>query len=207
MTELEIKVILADSISNQYPDYIMGIEFPFQFGERRADLALLNEMELTSYEIKSATDRTARLSYQLDSYKSYFDYCYVVCEETNLKEVRTNTPRSIGILIVSNKEIKHIRKSNKFKNHNKESLCSTLPISFLRKNAFLKKIKSKHELCKHISSIYSIETIRKWSRLNFKERYEIASKLVKIEKGDIINKDDIFTLTKKSPTKLFRRTS
>ncbi|PRY65191.1 hypothetical protein B0H98_103134 [Vreelandella songnenensis] len=207
MTELEIKVILADSISNQYPEYIMGIEFPFQFGERRADLALLREMELTSYEIKSATDRTTRLSYQLDSYKSYFDYCYVVCEESNLKEVRNNTPRSIGILIVSNKKIKHIRKSNKFKNHNKESLCSTLPINFLRNKASLKKIKSKHDLCKHISSKHPIETIRKWTRLNFKERYETASKLVKIEKGDTINKDDIFTLTKKSPTKLVRRTS
>lgn len=205
MTELEIKVILADSISNQYPDYIMGIEFPFQFGERRADLALLRGNELISYEIKSATDRTARLGYQLQSYKLYFDSCYVVCEESNLKETRLKTPKSIGILIASKNGIKHIRKSNTFKKHSKESLCSTLPISFLKNKASLKNLNSKHDLCRHISSIYPIETIRNWSRINFKERYETASKLVKIDKGKVINKDDIFTLTKKSPTNLFRR--
>ncbi|WP_281996787.1 sce7726 family protein [Halomonas sp. A020] len=207
MTELEIKIILADSISNQYPDYIMGIEFPFQFGERRADLALLNDMELTSFEIKSATDRTTRLGYQLASYRSYFDYCYVVCEESNLKEIRANTPKPIGILIASKKGIKHIRKSYKFRSHDKESLCSTLSVSFLRSKSSLKKIKSKHELCKHISSKNHVETIRNWSRLDFKERYETASKLVKLEKGKTINADDILTLTKKSPSNLFRRTS
>ncbi|MDR5886529.1 sce7726 family protein [Vreelandella janggokensis] len=207
MKEIDIKVNLADHITNTYQDYIMGLEVPFQFGERRADLVLSNSGKLTAYEIKTAKDNISRLDYQLDSYKSFFDYCFVVCEKTNLKEVRKKTPKSVGILVASQSSISWVRKSKNFKMHNKITLCSTLDVKSLKEKAKDKKIKSKHELCKHISSIYSLEDIRRWSRLDFDKKYRTSSYLVKIEKGEKISKDDIYTLTKKSPEKLVRRSS
>ncbi|MBF4385732.1 protein cII, partial [Vibrio anguillarum] len=42
MTELEIKKLLVRHFLEKYENFVVGSEFSFQFGERRADLALLN---------------------------------------------------------------------------------------------------------------------------------------------------------------------
>ncbi|WP_305838981.1 hypothetical protein [Photobacterium leiognathi] len=52
MTELEIKKLIVRYFLEKYENFVVGSEFSFQFGERRADLALLDDGYLTAFEIK-----------------------------------------------------------------------------------------------------------------------------------------------------------
>lgn len=204
MTELEIKLLLVKYFLEHYDNFVVGSEYSFQFGERRADLALLNSRELTAFEIKGARDKLSRLDYQIESYKNVFDYCFVVCESSNLSEIRSSIPKEIGILLADGNQIKHIRTSKHFKRHDKVALASALNLTKLNELSN-KKIRSKHALCQHIADKYSIKFLRELSRLDFKERYELVTKLMRQETSVNLNPDDIHTITKKGPTALKRR--
>src|SRR5699024_12539912 len=45
-------------------------------------------------------DSVERLVYQIDSYKEYFDYCYIVCVDKNLDAVRKKISTNVGIIVV-----------------------------------------------------------------------------------------------------------
>ncbi len=205
MTELEIKKLLVSYFLRKYERFIVGSEFSFQFGERRVDLALLNAGDLTAFEIKGSRDNVSRLSYQIESYKSFFDFCYVVCERSNLDEIRASIPKSIGILLAGNGEISHIRQSKRFKRHDKMVLASALNVQKLITLAKGSNLKSKQELCQYLSKNFTLESLRKLSRADFDERYRVASRLMKQETTQNVTSDDIYTITKKAPTSLKRR--
>lgn len=205
MTELEIKLLLVKYFLEKYENFVVGSEYSFQFGERRADLALLNSGELTAFEIKGGRDKLSRLDYQIESYKSIFDYCFVVCEPSNLAEIRFSIPRDVGILLVDAHQIKHIRKSKLFKRHDKVVLASSLSIAKLNELSGKSQIRSKHKLCEHIAEKFSINFLRDQSRLDFKDRYEVVTKLMRQETTVHLNPDDIHTITKKGPSTLKRR--
>lgn len=205
MTELQIKALLIKYFIEKNEDFIVGSEVTFQFGERRADLALLQNENLTAFEIKSSRDKLSRLSYQIESYKSFFDFCFIVCEKENISEVRAIAPKEIGILLVNNECIIQIRKSKKFKRHNKMTLISAINVNHLRTLSNNKKLRSKHELCTLISKNHSLEKLRELSRKDFKEKYEPLSNLMKKEIKKHINPDDIYTITKISPSHLKKK--
>ncbi|ESE40039.1 sce7726 family protein [Shewanella decolorationis] len=205
MTELEIKILLVRYFLEKYDTFVVSSEFPFQFGERRADLALLNSDYLTAFEIKGARDKVSRLSYQIESYKKFFDFCFVVCEPSNLASVREVTPREIGILIADIDGIKHIRHSKHFKRHDKMMLTSVLSVQKLNSLTKGKYLRSKHELCEYISKNNSLDLIRTISRNDFKEKYGVASRLMKQETTLHLTSDDIYTITKKAPSLLKKR--
>lgn len=204
MNELKIKMLLVKSIMDNYDDYIVGSEFSFQFGERRADLVLLCDNKLTAFEIKSARDNVSRLEYQIESYKKFFDYCFIVCETSNLREIRESTPKEIGIIVINNNgELKKIRKSSEFKRHDKKILSSTISTSKLRKLLNANgSLKSKNDLCYEVAKKTPLNVIRELSREAFFNRYAVGSKLLRQEVSSTITPDDIFTITKKSPTPL-----
>lgn len=205
MTELEIKILLVKYFLEKYDNFVVSSEFPFQFGERRADLALLYSGYLTAFEIKGARDKVSRLGYQVESYKKFFDFCYVVCESSNLARVREVTPRGIGILIADVDGIKHVRYSKIFKRHDKMMLTSVLSVQKLNTLTKGKHLRSKHELCEYISNNNSLDLIREMSRNDFKEKYGVASRLMKQETTLHLNSDDIYTITKKAPSLLKKR--
>ncbi|MFM4984941.1 sce7726 family protein [Aeromonas veronii] len=204
MTELQIKRILVEKFIKLNREIIIGAEVPFQYGERRADLITLDGYIATSYEIKSAGDNTSRLSYQLDSYKSFFDFCFIVCEIVHLDAIRKLAPTSFGIIVVNENEIQFVRKSKQFKMHNKETLASYLPVNTLRKLTRGKNIKSKHELCSFISKNYSKDFIYRLSREALHDRYSINSALLRSDSNGLVTDDDIFTITKRPPEKLIK---
>lgn len=205
MTELEIKMLLVKFILEQYENFVLGSEYSFQFGERRADLALLNSGELTAFEIKGSRDKLSRLDYQIASYKNVFDYCFIVCEPSNLAEIRASIPNEVGILLAHDNQIKHLRRSKHFKRHDKVMLASALSLNRLKELANKSQIRSKHELCEHIATKYSVNLLRELSRLDFKERYEVVTKMLRQETTTHLNPDDIHTITKKGPFPLKRR--
>lgn len=205
MTELEIKKLLVSNFLEKYENLVVGSEFSFQFGERRADLALLDDGYLTAFEIKGARDTVSRLNYQIESYKKFFDFCFVVCERSNLAEVRTTISRDVGILLVESDKITHVRKSKQFKRHDKRVLSSALSVQKLSALSKGSNLRSKHELCEYMSKNNTLDSLRQLSRDDFNERYEVASKLLKQETTLHLTSDDIYTITKKAPSSLKRR--
>ncbi len=109
MNEIQIKTKLVAHLLKADPDVVLGSEFRFAYGARRADLISMAGELATVYEIKSARDKVARLNYQLESYKSFFDFCFVVCEESNLSVIRGNVDASVGIVVVSDSEVRYVR--------------------------------------------------------------------------------------------------
>ncbi|WP_434137309.1 sce7726 family protein [Photobacterium leiognathi] len=205
MTELEIKKLLVRYFLEKYENFIVGSEFSFQFGERRADIALLDDGYLYAFEIKGARDTVSRLNYQIESYKKFFDFCFVVCEPSNLSEVRMTIPRDVGIFLVENNEIKYIRQSKQFKRHDKKVLSSALSVQKLMALAKGSNLKSKHELCEYVSKHNTLESLRKLSRDDFKAKYGVVSRLLKQETTLHLTSDDIYTITKRAPSLLKRR--
>lgn len=205
MTEIEIKTLLVKYLLMTHKEFTLGAEVPFQFGERRADLAVFDAPYLYAFEIKSARDSTARLGYQIDSYKKYFDYCYIVCEESNLSDIRRVTPESVGIMVIKNNGIIKVRKSRLFKKLDKTSLLSTLPVTKLREISKNRSIRSKAELCNYIARNKKLADIRKESRNDFINRYSVVSRLLRQETTASLNSDDIYTITKRAPSEIIKR--
>nr|WP_321269289.1 MmcB family DNA repair protein [uncultured Tolumonas sp.] len=205
MTELEIKLLLVRYFLEKYENFVVGSEFSFQFGERRADLALFNCGHLIAFEIKGSRDKVSRLGYQIESYKSFFDFCFVVCEKSNLSNVREVIPKEVGILLADSNGIKHIRQSKCFKRHDKLILTSVLSVQKLNALAKGMYFRSKYELCEFVAKNNNLELLRKMSRDDFKEKYGVVSRLMKQETTLHITSDDIYTITKKAPSLLKKR--
>jgi hypothetical protein len=203
MKEIEIKRHLIDYIIKNDTSVVVGAEVPFQFGTRRADVVSILDEIATAYEIKGASDSTERLDYQIKSYKKYFDYCFVVCEKSNLTQIRKTIGREIGILFVDENGISELRKSKQFKRHDKETLASTMSIEQLKK-AFNKQFRSKHEMCEFVARTHTLDIIRHHSRTSLYNRYHQLSNILRSELGDVIHSDDILTITRMPPKHLVR---
>ncbi len=93
MKEIDIKLKIVEFLLNSEPaDTYLAAEVRFSFGSRRADIVSISSDIATVYEIK-VKNSVERLVYQIDSYKEYFDYCYIVCVNQNLDAVRKKSAR------------------------------------------------------------------------------------------------------------------
>lgn len=203
MKEIEIKKVLVEYLLRKDNHCILGAEVPFQYGSRRADIVSISGLTAKAFEIKGAGDSVDRLSYQIASYKAYFDYCYVVCEESNLPAIRKNIGREIGILLATNFGIREIRKSQIFKRHDKESLASTISLDTLKKTVNKKSLRSKHDFCEAISREYDVHFIRNISRQELREKYYSVTRQMRAETVGVLNTDDILTISRMPPAHLF----
>jgi hypothetical protein len=209
MKELEIKkILIQDLIRDLSPDFLLGSEFRFNFGSRRADIVTLDGNTACAYEIKGAGDSMDRLSYQIDSYREYFDFCYIVCERSNLSNVRNSCSKDIGIIVVSDSGIIKIRKSKEFKKMNKLCLASTIDSKTLRKSISKNKSipKSKILLCERFVSENSLSNVKLLSRFCFRERLKLPFKSFIQEIGSVIHYEDISTLNRMPPSELYAKT-
>lgn len=200
MKEHQIKSLLINYLLENSPESILGSEVPFLFGSRRADVISIQNGIATAFEIKSANDSLEKLEYQIDSYKSYFDYCFIVCETSNLSQIRKIIRKDIGIILVNtHKEIEFVRKSKQFKLHDKISLASTIPTDILKKMSGNHSIRTKIKLCEVISKNFSLQSIRDSSRKYLSQAYYARTQLFKSEIGQKITADDIITITRATP--------
>lgn len=200
MKEHQIKSLLISHLLENTPGSILGSEVPFLFGSRRADIISIRNEIATAFEIKSAQDSLEKLEYQIDSYKCYFDYCFIVCEKTNLTQIRKIIKKDIGIILVdAHSNIEFIRKSKQFKLHDKISLASTIPTEILKKMSGNSSIRTKIKLCEAISQNFSLPFIRNSSRKYLLQAYYTRTQLLKSEVGKHITADDIITITRSIP--------
>ncbi len=203
MNELDIKVKVLDYFKKYNAGAIYGSEVRFEFATRRADLVLIEGGLTTAFEIKSARDNVLRLEEQIESYKKYFDFCYVVCEEQNIKSIRAVLNKNIGIIVVSSDSIQWIRKAKHYKKHDKYSLASTISVQNYKKHFNFNAKLSHYELCKSLVKSSTLEQVRDISRHFLSIRYQLPTALFKIETNEAqITADDIRTITYGSPTLL-----
>lgn len=204
MNESSIKIKLLSHILRTESEIVLGSEFRYSYGSRRADLFSVSHDRATAYEIKSNRDNISRLEYQLESYKKFFDFCYVVCEPSNLKSIRKHIDSSTGIIVVSDNDVQTVRKSKQFKKLDKELLANTLSTTELRSLSEDKKIRSKHALCRQIAKQYTVEQLRQISREKLHNKYLAGTQILKNEAGEIISADDIQTISRPPPSPLVR---
>lgn len=206
MKEIDIKKVLVRHLLDKEPNAVLGAEVPFKYGSRRADIiAIQSDLSATAYEIKGAGDSAERLAYQVESYKEYFDFCYIVCEVDNLSQIRKNIGKEIGIMLVSESSISQIRKSKQFKRHDKESLASTVSTKMLKAVTGNRELRSKHDLGMELVSNKTLDFIRQLSRKELTQKYGIVTSLLRKETSKVINSDDIQTITRMPPNNLFLR--
>jgi ribosomal protein L39E len=74
-------------------------ELGLEHGKCRADIAVING-HMDGFEIKSDVDSLSRLSHQINSYDSIFDYSSVVVTARHLNEVVRTIPDWWGIISV-----------------------------------------------------------------------------------------------------------
>jgi|SRR5471030_437000 len=195
MKEIEIKKVLIESLINGV-DSIISSEFRFDFGTRRADVICMEQGNLIAFEIKGAGDNTDRLESQIESYKKYFDFCFIVCEKVNLPNIRRITPKSIGILVVNNDGVTKVRAAKLIKKQDKATLASTIDVRFLRKIVSNKKARSKHDLCEVLSTEKTLDQVRDISRKDLLLKITEPYKAFLNELGKKIHSDDILILTR-----------
>ncbi|AVX36651.1 sce7726 family protein [Yersinia massiliensis] len=206
MKEIEIKIKLIEYLlEHSSSDTVIGSELRFNYGSRRADVVSITNNIASIFEIKGSGDSIERLEYQLDSYKEYFDYCYVVCEPSNIKLVKKNCKKKIGIILVENNDILLIKEASHFKKNKKITLASTLDTSTLRKLTSNNTLKSKHELCELFIKNNDLETVKNISRKHLREKLKCNFDIFYNELGLRINPDDILTLTRMPSGNLSKR--
>lgn len=204
MKELEIKRFLIQGLMPFSEITHLASEVRFMFGTRRADLVVVEGDLATVYEIKGAQDSPERLIEQLASYKQYFDYSYVVCEDQNLSQVRRYVSAFAGIITVSESgAIKYVRKAKKNAKLNKLALASTVGSSVLSKNFHYKGAKSKFEICTFVSDKYPLYKIKALSRSELYNKCKSVSDLFKRDVVSVVSGDDIKTLSISPPTNIY----
>lgn len=196
MKEMDLKIRLVEHLlkcSSNY-DQIINSEYSFQFGSRRADIVSISEDIATVFEIKSERDNTEKLVDQIEDYKKYFDYCYVVCEKSNLKSIREKTPQNIGIIAID-ENVHYIRQAKRIKRLNKLSLTSTLSTKTLNKISS-ESYGDKFSACLQATKENTSEFLRVTSRNEMRNNvYSTYSQFLE-DIGDVITADDIYQLSR-----------
>lgn len=198
MKEIEIKKLVTHWITQSTPNpntLAIGLEVKFKSGERRADIVTLSENVATCFEIKSSTDKTERLKHQIPDYLKYFDYCYVVCEESNLSEVKKSISKHTGIILTKESSIRIIREAKKSLKLSKPSLLSTLSHRTLQLYSH-KKYRLKEEQIRHLAKKIDLNKARDISRKHMYENLHPATQIFLIEKSNSIHTDDLSNLSR-----------
>lgn len=204
MKELEIKRILIKWLLKR-PEFgsIIGSEYRFDFGARRADVVTIHEDgNACAFEIKGIGDSLRALRYQCEGYKLYFDRCFVVCERENLHLVRREIPKDIGIIVIEENIFLQLRKSKEFKKLDKIMLCSTIDTGFMRRNIKHHKL-SKFDTCKEFINNNKYEDIKLISRSFLRQRIETRFQIFLKEIGQEISYDDLATLDRMPSLQIF----
>ena len=92
------------------PGVLVVDELGLIHGKGRADIAVVNG-HLVGYEIKSDEDSLDRLSEQVAMYNAVFDRNTIVVGEKHAKKIRSQVPKSWGIIVGRN----HAKQGVKFR--------------------------------------------------------------------------------------------
>lgn len=202
MKEIEIKKLVIKSLIRETKgEAIIGLEVPF-CSNKRADIVSISSNNVTGYEIKSEHDEASRLTNQIKDYMNFFDYVVVVCEQSNLKEVRSYLPLRVGILVIENGKVRKIRSAKKINRHNKRSLLNSMPSTTLKKMANKKSLRSKEAYVSWLADNLTLQECKQASREQLTLSLNYKYQLFRSELGDSFCSDELQTLSRQAPSKL-----
>lgn len=187
------KALLQVLIQEENPD-ALAIEFPFDFGRRRADAICIANNQLSGYEIKSIFDRVDRLPDQIESYKKLFDFVYVVCDKHHYRKINKLISKSTGIYIFNDGIITKKRSAKNIRNTDIMTTLDAIPMQQLRID-FKLTANSKLELCKKIKDSHSRELIREKIKNYISNKYAPQTTTFRSEASQVLTLDDILSLT------------
>ena len=194
---IQIKTRFIDYLLNNYETELIGIEVPYLFGYRRADLVAIINNKTVAYEIKSELDSLSKLSAQIDDYVDVFNEVYVVlAEKYKRSSIISKLPRKVGIYYIDqNNKISLQRKAKEQRILNPEKL-----IYFFKKEEMVRlgNMDSNFSLRKTREKFLkqnSIKNIVEYSKDILRNKYQEKYKIFLSEKGEYTIKDDLYLLT------------
>ena len=192
-----IKTRLIDYLLENYETEIIGLEVPYLFGYRRADLVTIIDNKTIAFEIKSELDSLSKLSAQIGDYIDVFNEVYVVlAEKYKRSTIISKLPQKVGIYYIDkNNKISLQRKAREQKILNPDKL-----VYFFKKEEMIRlnNINSNFSLRKTREKFLkqnSIKNIVEYSKNILRNKYQEQFRTFLNEKGKYTLKDDLHLLT------------
>ena len=183
---IQIKTSFIDYLLNNYETELIGIEVPYLFGYRRADLVAIINNKTVAYEIKSELDSLSKLSAQIDDYVDVFNEVYVVlAEKYKRSSIISKLPQKVGIYYIDqNNKISLQRKAKEQRILNPEKL-----IYFFKKEEMVRlgNMDSNFSLRKTREKFLkqnSIKNIVEYSKNILRNKYQDKYKTFQSERGE-----------------------
>lgn len=194
---IQIKTRFIDYLLGNYNTELIGIEVPYLFGYRRADLVAIINNKTVAYEIKSELDSLSKLSAQINDYVDVFNEVYVVlAEKYKRSSIISKLPQKVGIYYIDqNNKISLQRKAKEQRILNPEKL-----IYFFKKEEIVRlgNMDSSFSLRKTREKFLkqnSIKNIVEYSKNILRNKYQGKYKTFLSERGQYTIKDDLYLLT------------
>lgn len=192
-----IKTRLIDYLLENYETEIIGLEVPYLFGYRRADLVTIIDNKTVAFEIKSELDSLSKLPAQIDDYIDVFNEVYVVlAEKYKRSSIVSKLPQKVGIYYIDkNNKISLQRKAKEQKILNPDKL-----VYFFKKEEMIRlnNINSDFSLRKTREKFLkqnSIKNIVEYSKNILRNKYQEQFRTFLNEKGKYTLKEDLHLLT------------
>ncbi|QTE81017.1 sce7726 family protein [Shewanella algae] len=206
MLEQEIKASLINYLrrkSNGLFDGVIVNEFVFDNFKRRADLLIVKNDKLYSFEIKSEFDDLSRLDGQVAQYLKYFDKVTIVAASKHIEQVVQSTPSNVAVLeLKSVNNFKVVRRGKLSSRPSKNFLLNLLKIKELK--AFARKFNidiGNGERSSMVANLLSVSNsdIKKYVSSCISSRYKYSSEAFKLLCDEnIVKEDDIRYLSNSS---------
>ena len=192
-----IKTRLIDYLLENYETEIIGLEVPYLFGYRRADLVTIIDNKTVAFEIKSELDSLSKLPAQIGDYIDVFNEVYVVlAEKYKRSSIISKLPQKVGIYYIDkNNKILLQRKAKEQKILNPDKL-----VYFFKKEEMIRlnNINSNFSLRKTREKFLkqnSIKNIVEYSKNILRDKYQEQFRTFINEKGKYTLKEDLHLLT------------
>lgn len=192
-----IKTRLIDYLLENYETEIIGLEVPYLFGYRRADLVTIIDNKTVAFEIKSELDSLSKLPAQIGDYIDVFNEVYVVlAEKYKRSSIVSKLPQKVGIYYIDkNNKILLQRKAKEQKILNPDKL-----VYFFKKEEMIRlnNINSDFSLRKTREKFLkqnSIKNIIEYSKNILRNKYQEQFRTFLNEKGKYTLKEDLHLLT------------
>ncbi|MBE6445670.1 MAG: sce7726 family protein [Alphaproteobacteria bacterium] len=199
--EAKIKLSLIQYLlQNDNKQAIIATEVPINQTQNIVDVLQISPMISCAFEIKSDKDNFSRLSKQLQSYSSVFNYVSVVVSENNYKAILPLLPKKIGIVLVTGSNITVKRKAMEIKRLSKIALAKIIwknNILKIMSNKFATnrlKYLSDYELRKLFIKHYNLEEIRVYAYNFLMQKYQTSFTNFQKNLGAYIHEDDLVEL-------------
>ncbi len=190
-----IKSKIIDFNLDSDSNILIGSEV--QFGKNRgfADLIVLKDNSVVSYEIKASRDDFRNLKSQLTLYKNVFDYVYTVVTEKHIYSVKTFINGHSGLILLKlNGDIELIRRAKLIKRNKKQEILFSMTIKFLKKYYGIKKNIDSYQI-RTVLMNHKIPDIKKAYYNYLKEKLYPKNRVFVSELGEETHFEDVSLLS------------